>query len=50
MQLSHPFLSILFRQTGSLAQSLPEQIGEEMMIAIPTPFVVKGNLEDGGGF
>src|SRR6266540_2279063 len=42
VQFVHTGLHILSRGGDALAQSLPQQIGKEMMITVPTPLVVQG--------
>src|SRR5436305_2114617 len=50
MQCGH-IPHVIFRKRGaSLLQSLPQQICEEMVIAVPTPLVVQGDEEQVGAF
>src|SRR5690349_21342924 len=41
----HAAVRIPCRCGGALVQSLPQQIGEEMVIAVPTPLVVQWDDE-----
>src|SRR5438477_8874988 len=43
-----PFIP--WRRCGTLVQSLPQQISEELVIAVPAPLVVQGDEEQVGAF
>src|SRR5207302_3531009 len=41
---------ILWRRVGALVESLPQQLSEELVIAVPLPFVVQRDEEQVGVF
>src|SRR5438876_12210041 len=50
VQGGHLALGICWRGGDALEESQPEQISEEMVIAIPTPVVVQGDEEQVSAF
>ena len=50
VQFVHLAFRISWRGGEALVQSLPQQIGEEMVIAVPPPLVVQGDKEQVGAF
>ena len=50
VQFGHARLLFLWRRGGVLVQSLPQQIGKEMVIAIPTPLFIQRDDKQVGAF
>ena len=50
VQFGHALPFIPWRRGDALVQSLPQQIREEMVIAVPPPLVVQGDEEQVGAF
>src|SRR5262245_4428854 len=50
VQFVHATFRVPWRCGDALVESLPQQIGKEMVIAVPTPLVVQGDDEQVGAF